>query len=151
MLTGLRLFEIAVFLYLSLFWINHTTTTLTTMPTIATNYNHEPTTLKPLTTTTTTIFATIRAYEHRPPRTTRRRFPWWKPSKNARRIAATKALAGPAWNLPPVSPAYFLPRSDSRPFSPRSGWGRCDPSRGQRSCKGGASFWGNNSLALSQN
>ena len=33
MFIGLRLFEIAIFLYLSLFWINHTTTTLTTTPT----------------------------------------------------------------------------------------------------------------------
>ena len=33
MFIGLRLFEIAVFLYLSLFWINHTTTSLTTAPT----------------------------------------------------------------------------------------------------------------------
>ena len=43
MFIGLRLFEIAVFLYLSLFWINHTTTTLTT------NANHTTitTTTKP--------------------------------------------------------------------------------------------------------
>ena len=115
---GLRLFEIAVFLFCRYFGA-------TTTPTIATNYNHEPTTLKPshnnhlnhnanhrhqlqprtnhaqtLTTTTTTIFATTRAYERRPPRTTRRRFPRWKPSKNARRIDRTKALGKPAWTFP---------------------------------------------------
>ena len=44
--------------------------------------------------------------------------------------------------FPPESPAYFLPHSDSRLFSPHSGWGRCDPSRGSKVRKGGGLFLG---------
>ena len=58
----------------------------------------------------------------------------------SRRNAGARGSNHGARVFPPFSPAYCLPRSDSRPTSPCTGWGRGDPSRGS---KVGASFWGN--------
>ena len=42
----------------------------------------------------------------------------------------------------PFLPPYCLPRSDSRPTSSCTGWGRGDPSRGSKVKKGGVLFSG---------
>ena len=60
----------------------------------------------------------------------------------SRRSAGSRKSGNGTRVFPPFSPAYCLPRSDSRSTSPRTGWGRGDPSRGSKVRKGGGLFLG---------
>ena len=162
MLTGLRLFEIAVFLFYRYFGSitqqplqpqrqpsppttttnqprsnPHTTTTLTTTPTIATNYNHEPTTLKPSPQQpppSSPLPALTNAVLHGPRGDD---FCGGNRPRTHAGLPEHKLLRSLRGLFPPDFSRLFFPALWSG--------GRAMQVKGQRSCKGGVSFWGNNS------